>query len=49
MTRGMQHSWRRREMHTKFCTENMKGKEELGDLRVDGRIIVKYILKHRLC
>jgi hypothetical protein len=30
-------------MHTKFWPENLNGREQLGDLGIDGRIILKYI------
>jgi uncharacterized protein (DUF2235 family) len=36
--------WGRREKHTKFQLENLKGKDDSGDLRVAGRIILKWIL-----
>jgi len=29
-----------REMHATFCLQNLKGKDNLGDLDVDGTIIV---------
>jgi len=32
------------EMHTKFCSENLKGRDHLEDLGVDGRIISEWIL-----
>jgi hypothetical protein len=32
-------TWERREMNTKFCLENLKGRDDLGDLGIDGRII----------
>jgi hypothetical protein len=32
-------------MHTKFYSENMKGRDHSGDLEVDGNIIIKCILK----
>jgi hypothetical protein len=31
-------------MHTKFSSENMNGKDHLGDLDVDGTVILKLIL-----
>jgi hypothetical protein len=34
-----------REMHTEFQSEYQKGINGLGDLGVDGRIIVDWILK----
>jgi hypothetical protein len=33
----------RREMHTQFWFENMKGRDHFGDLGVDGRIILKWV------
>jgi hypothetical protein len=35
----------RREIHTKFLSENLKGRYHFGDLGVDGRIILKTCLK----
>jgi hypothetical protein len=32
-------------MRTKFYSENFKGRDYLGDLGVDGRIILKWILE----
>jgi len=32
------------EMHTNFCSENLKGREYSEDLGVDGRIILESIL-----
>jgi hypothetical protein len=32
-------------MHTKFETKELKGTGNLEDIRVGGRIILKYILK----
>jgi len=31
-------------MHTKFWSENLKGRDDSGDLSVDGRIILEMIL-----
>jgi hypothetical protein len=39
------HARERSEMHTKFCSGNLKGRYHLEDLGVDGRIILKLILK----
>lgn len=33
------------EMRTDFQTEYLKGIDSMGDLRVDGRIIIDWILK----
>jgi hypothetical protein len=38
-------TWERREMHTKSKSQNLKGGDNLGDIGVDGRIILKYISK----
>jgi hypothetical protein len=32
-------------MHTKLLPENINGKDHLGDLGVDGRILLQYVLK----
>jgi hypothetical protein len=32
-------------MHTKFWSENLKRRDHLKDLDVDGRIILEYILE----
>jgi hypothetical protein len=32
-------------MHAKFCLGNLKGRDHLEDLGVDGRIILEWILK----
>jgi hypothetical protein len=32
-------------MHTKFWSENLKGRDDLEDLGIDGRIILDQILK----
>jgi hypothetical protein len=31
-------------MHTKFYSDNLKGRDHLGDRDVDGRAILKWIL-----
>jgi hypothetical protein len=31
-------------MHTKFSFENLKGRDYCGDLGIDGRIILKWIV-----
>jgi hypothetical protein len=31
-------------MHTEFSSENLRGRTNFGDLDVDGRIILKFIL-----
>jgi hypothetical protein len=35
----------RREIHTKFWSENLKGRDQSDDLGVDGRIILEWILE----
>jgi hypothetical protein len=42
---GMQHAWEEWEKRTKFLSGNLKGKANLENLRVNGRIVLKYILK----
>jgi hypothetical protein len=32
-------------MHTEFFSENLRGRDCVGDFDVDGRITLKYILK----
>jgi hypothetical protein len=32
-------------MHTNFLLEYLKGRDHLGDLDINGNIILKYILK----
>jgi hypothetical protein len=32
-------------MHTKLYFENLKGRDQLGDLGIDGEVISKYVLK----
>jgi hypothetical protein len=44
----MRHAWERLEMHAEFWSENLKGRYHLGDLLIDERIILKWILK-KLC
>jgi hypothetical protein len=38
------YAWKRWEINTKFCSENMKTRDELEDLGIDGRVIVEWIL-----
>jgi len=39
----MKHARKRREMHTKFWLENLKGIDPLEDLGVDGKVILEWI------
>jgi hypothetical protein len=39
--------WGRREMHTGFLVEKPEGKNHLIDLGIDGKMILKYILKKK--
>jgi hypothetical protein len=32
-------------MHTKFCLERLKGRDDQGDLGVNGRMTLMWILK----
>jgi hypothetical protein len=41
--RGIEHAWKRREMHTKFWSENLKGRDYSDDLGVEGKVILKWI------
>jgi hypothetical protein len=41
----MQYVWEILEMYTEFLFENLKGRDHLRDLGIDGRVISKYILK----
>jgi len=40
----MQNAWEIRETYSKFCSENLKGRDHLEDKGVDGRIILGWIL-----
>jgi hypothetical protein len=40
----MQHAWGSR-IRTKFLLESFKGRGDLGDLGIDGRVILKWILE----
>jgi hypothetical protein len=35
-------------MHTKFWSENKKGRDHSEDLGVDGKIILEWILRNRV-
>jgi hypothetical protein len=39
------YAWERLKMHIKFWSENLKGRINLEDLKVDRRIILRRILK----
>jgi hypothetical protein len=41
----MWHAWDRVKISTGFWSEELKERENLEDLGVDGRIILKYILQ----
>jgi hypothetical protein len=41
----MWYAWEGWEVHLKFELENLKGRDHLKDLGIDGRIILKWILK----
>jgi hypothetical protein len=45
----MWHIWGRREVHTGFGEKNLKERVHLEDLDVNGRIILKCILKELFC
>jgi hypothetical protein len=32
-------------MHIKFCSENLKGRDRAGDLGIDGKIILEWIVQ----
>jgi hypothetical protein len=41
----MKHTWRIKKITTKFWSENLTGGYNLGDIGVDGRIILQWILE----
>jgi hypothetical protein len=41
----MYHAWKRGEMHINFWQENLKETNHLEALSIDGRVILKWILK----
>jgi hypothetical protein len=41
----MYHVWVRGEVYTGVWSENLKERDHLGDLVVDGRIILRWIFK----
>jgi hypothetical protein len=45
----MKEAWRRLEIHTEFWFGNIKRKNQMRDLGVDGRLLMKLILKERVC
>jgi hypothetical protein len=42
---GMWYAWRRLERYTKFWSEILKRSDYLGDIDIDGRVILRCILK----
>jgi len=42
----MCHAWDTYKMHTKFWSENLKGRDHSEDLGVDGKVISESILHH---
>jgi len=44
---GMWHEWKLWEIVTRFCKENPKGRDHLGELRTDWRIILKWIIRKK--
>jgi hypothetical protein len=40
---GMQQACERSDVHTKFWSKNLKGRDHLGDLGVSGKIILKWM------
>jgi hypothetical protein len=40
----MQHAWERKEMHTVFWLGNLKGRDYVEHLGIDGKIILEFIL-----
>ena len=43
----MWYVWERTEMHTKFWWRNLKGRNHVEGVSVDGRIILKWTLKKK--
>jgi hypothetical protein len=41
------HAWETSQKHTKFWSENLKGRDNLESLGVDGRIVLKWILNNQ--
>ena len=39
------HVWGKGEVHTGFWWGNLRERDNLGDVRIDGRIILKYVFK----
>jgi hypothetical protein len=39
------HAWGRKEIHRVVWWRNLRGRDHFEDLGIDGRIILKYILK----
>jgi len=45
---GIWHVWGTREVHTGFWWGDMRGRDHLEDLDIDGKTVLKCILKNRL-
>jgi hypothetical protein len=41
----MQNAWEIRETYSKFCSENLKGRDHLEDKGVDGKIILEWTVE----
>ena len=42
---GLEHAWWRREVHTRFWRGDLKGGDHLEDPGLEGRIILRWILR----
>jgi hypothetical protein len=40
----IKYAWQAVKLHTKLYSENLKESNHLGDIRIDARVILKYIL-----
>jgi hypothetical protein len=47
MDGGMEDGWGMAELHTVFCWESLRVGDHLGDLGVDGTVILKWIFNKR--
>jgi hypothetical protein len=43
----MWHIWQQREMHTVFLYKNVKERDHLENVGIDGRMILKWILNEK--